>query len=72
MSEWIEHDGKGMPVDADVRVFVKTRDGWTDEDFDEAWRAGSWGGEDETSNWIHFGNHAEIVAYRLADEGEAK
>lgn len=23
MSEWIKHDGKGMPVDGDARVYVR-------------------------------------------------
>lgn len=32
MSEWIKHDGKGMPVDGDTRVDVR----WADEERPDA------------------------------------
>lgn len=65
MSEWIEHDGKGMPVEPTVEVDVRYRDG--DEDFailarscgphgdgDECWW--SWHG-DRMTNVTHWRLH---------------
>ena len=61
MSDWIEHDGKGMPIDGEIRVHVKFRDG--SESYREyPWLARMWG-----SNWEHYPDHheADIVAYRI-------
>lgn len=65
-AEWIEHDGKGMPVDGATTVFVKLRTGWID------WRhtrADYWHDEDPlSSNWVHQNRTpADIVAYLISD-----
>ncbi len=72
MSEWLEHDGKGMPVKPHVEVDVRYRDG--DEDFgilarscgpfadgDDCWW--SWDG-DRMTNVTHWRLHAsdEVAA----------
>jgi hypothetical protein len=58
MSEWIEHDGKGCPVDHGVDIVVRFRDGY----------------ECPTSNaqgfmWPHSysENYLDIVAYRIVE-----
>jgi len=75
MSEWIEHDGKGMPVDGDTLVYVRFADGWEDErdafgndlspDKAKVWGSGP------SSNWV-WGEqrpiHLEIVAYRIVSQ----
>ena len=62
--EWIEHDGKGLPVDVDADVTLLFRDGDT-----RTGRAGFWhdDGSAECSNWIWFGGEPEIdiIAYRV-------
>lgn len=67
-SEWIEHDGKGMPVDGETVVFVKFGDGGED------WRhnkASFWhDGNPRYSFWVW--NHdrpgsLEIEAYSLLE-----
>lgn len=63
MSEWIEHDGKGMPVDGDTLVYVKFSDGDDDSKCKRPMTA---------SYWRHNWNRPEapfhgsdIVAYRI-------
>lgn len=69
-SEWIEHDGKRMPVDGDVLVAVRFKDGCNDFD-DSPILASRWH-DDEigASNWIKTGLdrifNATISAYRIA------
>lgn len=69
MSDWIEHDGTGMPVDGDTLVLVKFRD-W-DED-KKPTVASYWHNENHRfSNWCHAGlrrHPAEIVAYRIVSD----
>lgn len=63
-SEWIEHDGKGMPVDGSTLVYVMFRDGAKDEHPSRARIWGVHGGP--TSNWEHSEpTDWDIVAYRL-------
>lgn len=67
MSEWIKHNGKGMPVDGSVLVDVRLADGFEHEpDLAKNWleRDGS------RSNWHHergSPHPCDIVAYRVAD-----
>ncbi len=63
---WIEHDGKGMPVDGDTLVICKFRDGDEEKDGEE-WAAKFWHSSDPAlSNWVHiYGRNAEIVAYKV-------
>lgn len=68
-SEWIEHDGKDMPVDGKTLVLCRFRDG-TDEEAegDPPTLASYWHDDDlECSNWFHGNSQcgAEIVAYRV-------
>lgn len=65
MTEWIEHDGKGMPVDGKTKVYVKFAQGDTDEHnrYPQTalfWQTGidSWG-----SSALH-----RIVAYRVVSD----
>lgn len=65
---WIEHDGKGMPVDGGVLVYVRFPDGYEDTaDKDghplEPSHAEEWG-----DNWLWPAGRAtfgDIVAYRI-------
>lgn len=63
MSEWIEHDGKGMPVPGDTQVELRFRDGDT-----RTGTAGFWddGGDDGTQ-WRFLASDPDfdIVAYRI-------
>lgn len=69
MTEWIKHEGKGMPVDGATKVELKFRDGDT-----RIGTAGFWHDED-CSQWIFDREDPDfdIVAYRLhsspSDEG---
>ena len=68
MSEWIEHDGKGMPVDGEVIVDVKFPDGVVVSEL----RAKHWHhAYTDASNWYrpdwdHHTN-ARISAYRIVE-----
>ncbi|HYE38263.1 hypothetical protein [Methylocaldum sp.] len=65
MSEWIEHDGKGLPVAPETKVLVRLRGGTETGDPD---RAGWWDDPDPTdSNWVaNAGSPScDIVAYRI-------
>lgn len=66
-TQWIEHDGKSVPVSATTRVHVRFRDG-SDDTIGVAIPA-SFRGEDEyTSNWFFGGDDItpyDIVAYRV-------
>ena len=63
---WIEWKGGECPVDPDLRVQVRFRDG---EKSSANRTAGWWHGAGydapETSNWIHDGGEADIIAYRV-------
>ncbi len=65
-SEWIEHDGGPMPVDAETLVIVRFRDG-REELERQASKAIFWGdGSDVDSNWSHEApSESDIVAYRV-------
>lgn len=64
---WIEHDGKGMPVAPEAYVYVRFRDGATDEDVDEPWRARCW-----AECWNHQRDNSnptcDIVAYKVVSQ----
>ena len=75
MAEWIEHDGKGMPVNGNALVAVKFRDHSPYyEGLDKAMPAKEWNGLcSNDSCWVHNGTDGDIIAYRLAStdkEGE--
>lgn len=66
-TEWIEHDGKGLPVPEDTLVLVKYRNGINGEDI-RPQRAYKWGAGGVWSNW----NHAvpcgsDIIAYKVIE-----
>jgi hypothetical protein len=63
VSEWIEHDGGGMPVPGDTHVEVKFRDGDI-----LTGQAGYWDSEgDDGTNWrfVKSDPDFDIVAYRI-------
>lgn len=63
---WIEHDGKGMPVDGESKVYVKCRDGWSDDIRTILLPAKYWHNDDpELSMWVHKESDYDIVAYRV-------
>lgn len=67
MSEWIKHNGKGMPVSAETMVSVKLRGGFEDHG---AVPAGYWHCETSSSNsnWRHYDDRMrdyDIIAYRI-------
>ncbi len=67
MSEWIEHDGKSVPVSPETKVLIKSRDGYETKNP----MAASWfdHADINLSDWrwpsMHEGN--EIVSYRVTD-----
>lgn len=67
-SEWIEHDGKGMPVNKNTIVRVRTGDDWEEPLDGILWPAGHWGTNLKTSNWTcqDYNPNAAIVAYQIA------
>ena len=59
---WIEHDGKGMPVDGDAKVFVRFREaGERGPSLARFW------GRCKPSCWSHTGVESglDIIAYRV-------
>lgn len=67
-SEWIEHDGKGMPVDGETIVRVRWGDG-CEEPLDNAnWTAAAWHEPETSSNWTchEYSPDVAIVAYQIA------
>lgn len=66
-TDWIEHDGKGLPVPEDTLVLVKYRNGVGGTDI--ARRAYSWTASDpECSNWDHtYPCGSDIVAYKVVE-----
>lgn len=68
---WIKHDGKGMPVDGDVLVLCRFRDGEDEVSF--GWKpskASYWHHSCKgLSNWVHeLPSSADIIAYRIVEE----
>lgn len=66
MTEWIEHDGKGVPdLPKGTEVYLRFRDGvgenWSPEEFDY-WLPDS---SDPRDYWTADGSHNDIVAYRV-------
>lgn len=57
---WIDWAGGECPVEEGTLVDVKQRDNWVDEGSS----AGNW-------QWKHFGNHTDIIAYRLHQPQDA-
>lgn len=76
-SDWIENDGKGMPVPAETFVLVRLdpEADYADETFDEFkpefyYTAGFWNGDGsiEESNWLFSAGESSIMAYRIGKE----
>lgn len=74
MSDYIDHDGKGMPVDGDTLVFIKQAGGYCDEDNHAVGIAAKfWHNPDEEevpedSNWFWPANGPtdfHIIAYKV-------
>lgn len=62
--EWIEHDGKGMPVGGDTRVEVRFRDGFEGSITNAVY----WDdGERQYSNWwdSSISPKVDITHYRI-------
>lgn len=82
MSEWIEHDGKGMPVDGETLVYAKFADGYSDNPRlrnpipASYWHEPLWeqkGLYADSSNWVWPENgprDSHIVAYMIFDGEE--
>jgi hypothetical protein len=70
-NDWIEHDGKGMPVDGDVHVKVKFRDG---DEYKSITNASYWDDNDPmASNWVWIYDLApstDITHYRIVKEND--
>ena len=67
-SEWIEHDGKGMPVDGETIVRVRLGNGWKEPATFEHWTAAAWHEPATSSNWTchEYSPDDAIVAYQIA------
>lgn len=66
MTDWIKHDGKGMPVDGETLVQVRFRDGWSDERHATNDKASYWHeDEPEGSSWVSTEDDDYIIAYRV-------
>lgn len=63
MSEWIKHDGNGMPVSGEERVFVKFKDGRNAYFQSTPFRAGIWG-----DAWVRLGRNYDIMEYSLVKD----
>lgn len=62
MTDWIEHDGRSVPVDGECFVLVRFRDGF-EERLGEEWKAKHW-----TTQWFHYPvdePENDIVAYKV-------
>lgn len=58
-SEWIEHDGKGMPVDGDTIVCIRMRDG---DETPASWNTAA---EEWIWTWGERDRTGDIIAYRV-------
>lgn len=67
-TDWIEHDGKGMPVEGDTFVLVKTKLGKEKEpnfignDFD---KASYWDGDEDYENYWLSSTPNRITHYKI-------
>jgi hypothetical protein len=66
MSEWIKHDGKGMPFKPYEKVAVRFRDG----DEEKPGPAGMWNYGDGTSSWKHKGIPSDITHYQMPSKAQ--
>jgi hypothetical protein len=55
---WIEWNGGACPVSAGAKVYVRFRDGDTDERLAQPETASFW-------IWQHGGSESDIIAYRV-------
>ena len=60
--KWIEHDGKGLPIDEDEKVELRFRDGDT-----RVGKAGFWNADGADGQWVFNPSDPDfdIVAYRV-------
>lgn len=71
MSEWIKHDGKGMPVDGDTLVLLRFLDGYCEEaKGDEPNRADFWAQGDDDWWSYPIDNPDSITHYRIIENKE--
>lgn len=66
MSEWIKHDGTGCPLDYDVPVNVKFRDGEPEDEPENPETAGYWAMVVDMWTWDNRG--CDIMEYRVASQ----
>lgn len=67
-TDWIEHDGKGLPVPEDTLVLVKYRNSINGDNVPPQ-RAYKWGTGGVWSNWNHeIPCISDIVAYKVVEE----
>lgn len=70
VGEWIEHDGKGMPLSGDTFVLCRFNDGSEEDrcDFDFTDQASYWNDEKDIANaWIRNDSGLFITAYRIVN-----
>lgn len=67
MTDWIEHDGSGMPVPGDTLVYTRHSDGFDDSFCSYPTEASFWDGPfPELSSWLKSDDDdAYIAAYRI-------
>lgn len=72
ISDWIDHDGKGMPVSGNTFVLCRFRDGVEEDEIDfleefedsaEFWNGDGW----RVNLWKHSGGSSDIIAYRIVN-----
>lgn len=69
-SEWIQHDGKGMPVGAQEMVEITCRDGWMSKR--PTWAEELTDAAEETGGmWVHGGYGTDIISYRVVPPSKA-
>jgi len=67
-TDWIEHDGKGLPVPGDTLVLVKYRNGVGTGSRPPS-RAYRWGHGEVDSNWNHeYPTGSDIIAYKVVEQ----
>lgn len=65
MGEWIQHDGKGMPVRPETSVQIKARNGYSEDGWNSAETAAFWAEDERDGGWNWKGQGGDIIAYRV-------
>lgn len=66
MTDWIEHDGSGMPVPGDTLVYARHSNGFDDSFCKNPTQADYWHEEGYGSSWVNYSNDEPyITSYKV-------